>query len=87
MRMNAARVLPRRAGLAAEARLYATNAVGSCARVENLVAIEIRDRHFGGRNEKQVVVRVAYASSSNFGSCPVPVIVARLTSSGTHISS
>ena len=39
--------------------LYATNAIGSRVAVEDLVAIEIRDRNFGGRNEEEVVVRDA----------------------------
>src|SRR5205823_2446493 len=53
---QAARILPRRAGLAAEARRVRTEPARERGRVEDLVAIEIRDRHLGGRDEVVVAV-------------------------------
>ena len=60
-RTGAARMRPRdvlavRAGLAAEARRVRGVAAAAAAAVEDLLAVEVGERHLGGRNEEQVRV-------------------------------
>ncbi len=53
---DAARVLAGRSGLAAEARRVRDEAFRQRRSVEDLVAVEVRDRHLGGRYEKEFPV-------------------------------
>ena len=50
-----ARVLARRTRLAAEAGRAGATATGSAAAVEDLVAVDVGDRHLGRRDEVEVV--------------------------------
>jgi hypothetical protein len=85
--LDAARVLARGAGLAAEARRVRDEP----ARQVGASSTSSRYRFVTGTSavgmRNRSSPRTAYASSSNFGSCPVPVIVARVTSAGAHTSS
>ena len=52
---DAARVLPRGAGLAAEARRVGYEAYRQPRAVEHLVAVQVRDRNLGRRDQEEVV--------------------------------
>jgi hypothetical protein len=84
---HATRVLPRRPRLAAEARAVGGETTREVGRGEDLVAVEIGDRHLGVGIRKRSSSSSRYMSSANFGSCVVPVIVARFTTAGTQSSS
>jgi hypothetical protein len=53
--LDSARVLPRGAGLPAEARRVGDEPARQVGGVEHLVPVQVRDRHLGGRDEEQVV--------------------------------
>ena len=68
--------------------VYATNAIGSVAAVEDLVAVQVGDRHLGRRDEEEIVVRDAVRVVLELGQLPGAGHRRRaLTSNGTQTSS
>jgi hypothetical protein len=74
-------------GFAAETRRVGRVGQRKQPAVENLFAMEVRQRHFGRRNQEQIpVAGDLEQSSSNFGRLPVPVSAARFTMNGGSTS-
>src|SRR6266576_6276490 len=58
---DAANILPIRSGLAAKAWRIGGKTQGQTCSLERLVAVEIRDRNFGGRNQPEIFFSVRHA--------------------------
>lgn len=71
---------------------FRSKACGICAKFErqlfgyDIAPVHVGYRHFCRRDKKEIVVFTLKASSSNFGNCPVPVMLALFTINGGNIS-